>query len=202
MESVPSLLSCWPCCPRCYVVRWATDCIFISSNNTDSLSRIRISRLVNHIYRLVKIISNPCIHQEVPNFHYPEGVGGGAVDDAGFLDYPIGLGADPVDTVPGSRCCTGFHRTVEEVDHRSFVVGRILDSGSDRIHLGTAEEEGLGRNCIAAEEEHYTSCTPAVGADSVAEERCNPDLRMGRWGPFLATRSVLPIRSLAATAGC
>jgi hypothetical protein len=181
-------------------VIWATDCIFISSNNTDSFSRIRISRHVNHVYQVVKIIPNPCIHQEAPSFHYPEGVDGGVVGDAGFLDYPIGLGADPVDTVPANRCHTGFRRTVEEEDHRSFVVGRILDSGSDCNHLGTVEEAGLGTSCIAAEEGRCKSCTPGEEVGSVAGERCSPDLRIGRWGPFLATRWVLLIQILVARA--
>lgn len=178
---------------------WATDCIFILSNSTDSFSRIRISRLVN-IHRVIKIISNPCIHQEVPNYHYPEEVDGGVVGDAGFLDYPIGLGADPVDTVPANRYRTGFHHTVEEEDHRSSVVGRILGSGSDRNHLGIVEEEGLGTSCIAAEEGRCKSCIPGEGAGSVAGERCNPDLRIGRWDPSLAKRWVLLIRILVATA--
>ena len=203
MDSVPSPLSCWPCY---YVVIWATDCIFILCNNTDSFSRIRISRLVNHIYRVVKIISNPCIHQEVPNYHYPEevddGVVGvvGVVGDAGFLDYPTAPGEDPAGTGPASRYRTGFHHIVEEEDHRSFVVGRILGSGSDRIHLGTVEEEGLGTSCIAAEEGRCKSCTPGEGVGSVAGERCSPDLRIGRWGPFLATRWVLLIQILVARA--
>jgi hypothetical protein len=183
-------------------VIWATDCIFISSNNTEFFSRIRLSRLVNHIYRVVKIISNPCIHQEVPNFHYPEGVDGGVVGDAGFLDYPIAPGEDPADTVPASRYRTGFHRTVEEEGHRSFAVGRNLGSGSDRIHLGTVEEEGLGRSCIAAEEGRCKSCTPGEGVGSAVEERYNPDLRIGRWGPCLARRWVLLIQTLVATAVC
>jgi hypothetical protein len=179
-----------------------TDCIFILSNNADSFSRRRIFRLVNHVHQVVNIISNPCIHQEVPNYHYPEEVDDGVVGDAGFLDYPIGLGADPVDTVPANRCRTGFHRTVEEGGHRSSVVGRILGSGSDRIHLGTVEEEGLGRSCIAVEEGRCRCCIPGEGPDSVAGERCNPDLRIDRWGPCLARRSVLPIRILVATAVC
>jgi hypothetical protein len=95
---------------------------------------------------------------------------------------------------------TGFHHTVEEEDHRSFVVGRTLGSGSDRNHLGTVEEEGLGRSCIAAEEGRCRSCTPGEGVGSAAEERYNPDLRIGRWGPCLARRSVLLIQILVATA--
>jgi hypothetical protein len=158
-------------------VIWATDCIFILSNNTDSFSRI--SRLVN-IHRVIKIISNPCIHQEVPNFHYPEEVDGGAVGDAGFLDYPIAPGEDPAGTGPANRYRTGFRRTVEEGDHRSSVADRILGSGSDRSHLGIVEEEGLGRSCIAAEEGRCRSCIPGEGAGSVAGERCSPDLRIGR----------------------
>jgi hypothetical protein len=198
MESVPCLLSCWPCC---YIVIWATDCIFILCNNTDSFSRIRISRLVNHIYRVVKIISNPCIHQEVPNYHYPEEVDDGVVGDAGFhLGCPTAPGEDPAGTGPANRCRTGFRRTVEEGEHRSFVVGRILGSGSDRNHLGTVEEAGLGTSCIAAEEGRCKSCTPGEEVGSVAGERCSPDLRIGRWGPFLATRWVLLIQILVARA--
>jgi hypothetical protein len=181
-------------------VIWATDRIFISSNNTEFFSRTRIPHLINHVYQVVKIISNPCIHQEVPNFHYPEGVDGDVVGDAGFLDYPIAPGEDPAGTVPANRYRTGFHHTVEEEDHRSFVVGRTLGSGSDRNHLGTVEEEGLGRSCIAAEEGRCRSCTPGEGVGSAAEERYNPGLRIGRWGPCLARRSVLLIQILVATA--
>jgi hypothetical protein len=177
MESVPCLLSCWPCC---YVVIWATDCIFILSNNTEFFSRTRIPLLINHIYRVVKIISNPCIHQEVPNYHYPEEVDDGVVGDAGFLDYPTAPGEDPAGTGPANHYRTEVHRIVEEVDHRSFVVGRILGSGSDRSHPGIVEEEGLGRSCIAAEEGRCRSCIPGEGAGSVAGERCSPDLRIGR----------------------
>ena len=182
---------------------WMTDCIFFLSNNPNFCSRIRSCGPTNPSNRVFRVVLNPCIHQEVPNYHYLEEADDDVVVADIHLDCSTALGADPADTVPARRYRTEIRRIVEEEGHRSSA-DHSLDSDSGHIHLDTAGVEGLDMSYTAAEEGRCRSCIPVEGVGSAAEEPHvadpDPDLHTDRLGPCLAKRLAPLIQILVARA--